>query len=187
MIERQRSLRRLVDSPTRVVCLLLLLWSFGGTRAASVTAAAATHSLAWPPVDYRQDEASVRVTLNPAHGQPLQQVVLGGDGRGTLQQRGQTRTFNIERKAVLDLINALYRMRFFDLPVELAAVRSVFEKDDGSVGTQSVKMHDATRTTVCFSLPQYEKCVAYQNQPPRELEEWVTHLLAEGQARSASR
>ena len=84
----------------------------------------------------------------------------------------------------LEVINALYRMRFFDLPAHLAPVRSVFPKDDGSVGTQATRPDDATTTTVCFTLPRYEKCVAHQAHPPPELEALVRRLLSDAEPRT---
>ena len=172
--------------PLRAQFLATLLMLVAGELTGPGLAAAGPPSAAvWPPMTYPLDEARVSVQRVAAHGLSPQRVVVAGSGDGRLERQGQSATFGVDRDSAVKIINALYGMRFFDLPAYLLPQRSVFRKDDGSVGTQAMKQHDATVTTVCFTLPGYEKCVVYEANPPRELEELVQRLLADSELRVA--
>lgn len=166
----------------------LLVAAAGALPGAAPADSAPAAGAGWPPAVFRLDELRLDVRREPAHGLPPQRVALGGDGTGSLERGGARRAFRIDREGVAGLVDALYRLRFFDLPAQLLPTRSVFLREDGSVGTQALRLHDAVTTTVCFVLPAYRKCVAYQADPPAELEAFVQRLLsaAEGQAGGAS-
>lgn len=137
----------------------------------------------WPPFDYGLAEASVRIQWLPSHGLPQQTLNLGGTGRASFERDGSTLQFTLTTDEFLGVVNELYRLRFFDLAEQLRPRRSVFMKEDGSVGTQASKMHDALTTKVCFSLSQFTKCVAYEAGPPLELDGLVQRLGAEARQR----
>ena len=139
-----------------------------------------------PPRTYRVDEVTLRVQRQHGHGQPTGQLVLAGKGQSTLQSGDRKRLFEHAAKDHLNALNGVYRIRFFDMPEQLRSPLSVFLKDDGSVGTQALKMADAGSTMVCFNLPQYEKCVRYDASGPRELEDWVVRVWADAEQRAAS-
>ncbi len=138
----------------------------------------------WPPLNYRFDEAAVRVQTQHGHGQPGSLLVLRTAG-STLAVGAREDAFPSDGKALLAVINTLYRIRFFDLPSNLPARRSVFLRDDGRVGMQMSNLSDTSTTTVCFTLPGFEKCVAWQTDPPQELDALAQRLLAD--ARQAAR
>ena len=156
--------------------IILLL---GQTTNVPMAAADTTPVRAWPPFDYRLDNAIVRVQLLPAHGLPQQTLTLPGAGLASFIRDGATVRFTPPANELLATINELYRMRFFDLPDRLLPTRSMFVKQDGALGTQAMKMHDALTTRVCFALPKFEKCVTYEADPPLELERLVQRLLAD--------
>ncbi len=128
----------------------------------------------------------MRVQRLYGHGQPMGQLVLAGKGQSTLQSGDRKRLFDHAAKDHLNVLNGLYRIRFFDLPAQVRSPLSVLLMDDGSVGTQVLKMADAGSTTVCFNLPHYEKCVRYDASGPRELEDFVQRLLADAEQRAQS-
>ncbi len=158
----------------------------GPAMAGKESSPAASSAAAWPPLAYRLEEVGISVQREPAHGLPLQRVSVSGSGEGVRQWQGRQEAFRIDRDGLLDIVNALYRMRFFDLPEWLLPPRSVFIKDDGSIGTQAVRMHDATTTSLCFTLPAYKKCVAYEANPPAELEALVQRVLTDAGRRVLS-
>lgn len=157
--------------------LALLLVVAAGAMTGPAVAGAASSAAAWPPLAYRLDEVDFSVLREPAHGLPPQRVSVSGSGEGMRQWQGRQESFRIDHDSLLDMVNALYRMRFFDLPARLLPPRSVFVKDDGSVGTQATRLHDATTTSICFTLSAYKKCVAYEADPPPELEAFVQRVL----------
>jgi hypothetical protein len=110
---------------------------------------------------------------------PVQRVSLSGTGSSTLERGDQKLSFRYADKDMLVLLNKLYRIRFFELPTRYTAKYSVFLKDDGSVGTQALKMSDASSTNVCFTVMAYEKYVTYSSEAPRELEDMVQRIFSE--------
>jgi len=133
-----------------------------------------------PPLAYRLDEVSVRLTRQPGSGTfPKRRVTLSGTGTATLERDGQTLPFSHPPGDVLALLNDLYRIRFFDLPTNLNVRYSVFLKDDGSIGTSVLRMLDASSTSVCLRLAAFEKCVTYASGGARELEEIVERVFSQ--------
>lgn len=128
----------------------------------------------------------MRVQRLYGHGQPMGQLVLAGKGQASLQSGDRKRLFEHAAKDHLNVLNGLYRIRFFDLPAQVRSPLSVLLMDDGSVGTQMLKMADAGSTTVCFNLPNYEKCVRYEAGGPTELEDWLARVWADAEQRAAS-
>ncbi len=169
-----RPRQRAVPAFTLVAALLVSAMTHGQTTVRADSPAVGD----WPPLSYRLDEAAVRVQRQHGHGQPGSLLVLRAAG-GTLAVGAREDAFRSDDKALLAAINALYRMRFFDLPSTLPARRSVFLRDDGRVGMQMLKLSDTSTTTVCFSLPGFEKCVAWQTDPPQELDALAQRLLAD--------
>ena len=177
------------STPRSVQCrLALLLVALPALLAPPVAMAAERAPAAWPPLSYRLDTAVLRLQRQPGHGQPKLALVVAGNGGATLDfgRPPGTRTFTLAADEVLALLNGLYRLRFFDLPVALRARPSVFLLPDGSVGTQVAKRVDTTATTVCISLAGDEKCVRYADgDGPPDLEAWVQAAFADAQRRTA--
>lgn len=167
------SLRRYVLSGFLSAFLCLI----GG----STMAAERSFTAGGPPLNYRLDELSVRLLRQPGHGLPGLRVSLAGTGAALLERDGQKRHFSYPVKDLLALVNELYRIRFFELPTTYATKYSVFIKEDGLLGTQGLRMSDASSTRVCFAVAGYEKCVSYGADGPRELEEIVLHVLADAE------
>lgn len=159
---------------------MLAFWAAG----AAAMAAERKPGANGPPLTYRLDQATVRVQRQFAHGQPMVQLSLPGRGQASLQSGERKRLFEHAARDHLNVLNGLYRMRFFDLPAQLRPPLSVFLDDEGRVGTQGLRMADAGSTTVCFSLPGYEKCVRYDASGPPELEDFVLRLLADAAQRA---
>ena len=154
------------------------------TAGAAAMAAERNAAADGPPRTYRLDEVTVRVQRQFGHGQPMGQLILPGQGQAMLQSGERKRLFDHPATDHLNVLNGLYRMRFFDMPAQLRAPLSVFLKDDGMVGTQALKMADAGSTSVCFSLPGYQKCVRYDGTGPRELDDFVERLFADAEQRA---
>ena len=155
--------------------LSALLCLIGG----SAMAAERSFVAGGPPLNYRLDELSVRFLRQPGHGLPGWRVSLAGSGAALLESDGQKRHFFYPVKDLLALVNELYRIRFFELPITYTTKYSVFIKDDGLLGTQGLRMSDASSTRVCFAVAAYEKCVSYGADGPRELEALVQHVVAD--------
>ncbi len=134
-----------------------------------------------PPLVYRLDEVSISLTRQPGSSTaPIQRINLSGTGSATLERGGQRMPFRYTPKDTLALLNALYKMRFFDLPTNYITRYSVFLKDDDTVGTSALRMPDASSTSVCVTLTAtYEKCVSYGAEGPYELENITARIFAE--------
>lgn len=146
------------------------------------TAAEPSFGAGGPPLVYRIDEVSVRLTRhsgNPAL--PIRRVILSGAGSATLERDGKEVQFPYGKKDLLALLNALYKIRFFDLPTQYSTQYSVFMKDDETVGTAALRMSDSGSTNICFAVTGYEKCVTYgpNAHGPLELENIAKRIFSD--------
>lgn len=132
----------------------------------------------WPPAHYRLEDARVVVDVRPTHGLPRQTLTLVGGGQSLYANGQGALRVPFAADELLVVVNELYRMRFFDLPAYILPVKEVFLGHDGYVDTQARRLHDSPTTSVCFALPLFEKCVAYEADLPAELEQLTRRLLA---------
>ncbi len=133
-----------------------------------------------PPLTYRLDEVSVRLIRHPGNpALPIRRVVLSGAGGATLERDGERMRFSYGNRELLALLNALYKIRFFDLPSQYNTRYSVFLKDDGTVGTEALRMPDSASTSICFAVSGYEKCVSYGRSGPLELEDIAKQIFSD--------
>ena len=138
-----------------------------------------------PPAAYRLDQVRVLVQRQFGHGQPGQTLKLLGPGSASFDADRRVSTITFDNKAVMALINGLYRLRFFDLPDDIGPLPSAVLKPDGTVGLMVTKVSDFTAVKVCFLAAGREKCVHYQQGAgPRELEDWVQGLLSDSARRA---
>ena len=131
-----------------------------------------------PPLAYRIDEVDLNLTRhrgNPAL--PIQRVRLSGAGNATLEHSGELVQISYSTRDLIALLNELYKIRFFELPSKYTTRYSVVLKEDGTVATSALRMTDAGSTSVCFAVSEYEKCVTYGRDGPRELENIVNRVF----------
>ena len=173
---------RSIPTPPISYLVAVLAWCGAPLQSAPLLANEGKVRAGPPPLAYRLDALSLRLLRQPGHGQAILALTMSGNGTATLES-GRTpskHAFSIASSDLVALVNGLHGLRFFDLPAVLGPRASVFLLADGSLGTQSLTLMDATTTTVCFALPGYEKCVRYvAGQGPRELEIWVDALLTD--------
>jgi hypothetical protein len=139
-----------------------------------VTAAAPTFGPTGPPLSYPLEQVGLSMTRRPGNASlPVEKIELKGSGTGTIALGTSMRKFAFQSRELLPLLNALYGIRFFDLPSDATTRYSVFIKADGSLGTSFVRMFDASSTELCFSLSApaapYLKCVAFSDDGLVEL------------------
>lgn len=132
------------------------------------------------PPTYRLDEINIRLTRHAGAraDSTAQRISISGTGSATLEQDGRKMLFTYSSEDLLTMLNAFYKIKFFDLPTRYNLRQSVFLKEDGSIGTSVLRMVDTASTTVCFSIPNYEKCITYSSDGPRDLEELTQQIFA---------
>lgn len=141
-----------------------------------------------PPLAYRIDEVTLRLTHRPGNSAfPIRRISLSGNGSASLERDGQFVQFPYATKDLLVLLNELYRIRFFDLPAKYTARYSIFLKDDGTVGTSALRMTDAGSTSICFAVAEYEKCVTYGRDGPLELEHFAKQVFSDAEGLAGER
>ena len=132
-----------------------------------------------PPVAYRIDEVHLHLTRHPGYAAPpIRQVRLSGTGNATLERGGELVQISCSTRDLVALLNELYKIRFFELPSKYITRYSIIVKDDGTVATSALRMTDAGSTSVCFAVTEYEKCVTYGRDGPRELDSGVLRFVA---------
>ena len=161
-------------------CLLIFVAVLMGTNAMAGQPKTRTGE---PPLTYRLEDVSIRITRSFGHGFPMQRIALSGTESATLERGKQRFPFDYPSADLLNFLNELYAIRFFDLPGDLTTKFSIFLKDDGSIGTSALRMMDAPSTSLCFTVADYEKCVTYGENGPRELEEIVERIFREADLR----
>lgn len=157
-----------------------LLVGVGTLSSFAVAATPITSGISRPPESYQVDGLSLQVTRQPGNGDlPLRRITLVGSGSLTLEQPPTTLPY--PPRLVVGWANELYGMRFFDLPAQQTTRFSVRLTDTGRVETDLLRMVDSETTRVCFRLPDFEKCVVYQEFEAPELEKLVKRLFLEAQ------
>ncbi|WP_166424482.1 hypothetical protein [Paraglaciecola sp. 20A4] len=151
-----------------ILFLTNLLLSMSVTSMASET----NHEIGGLPLTYQLSEVSISLTRHATAraGSTINRVSILGSGNATLEHGGKAIPFAYPSEEKVKLLNALYKIRYFNLPARLNIKYSVFLKEDGSIGTNVLRMSDAASTTICFNIPDYEKCVTYGSDGPVELE-----------------
>ena len=170
-----------LGAPSVVAALIagLPLATMANNTAATMT----TEHHAGPPAQYRIDDVTVRVLRQPGMRKvPLQRVTLPGSGDATLERDGAVLPFSYPQQKLLGVLDELYRIRFFEMPVSYTPRRSAVLRDDGTVLMQVQRMHDAPSTSVCVAIGSFEKCVTYGADAPVELKA-VEHLVFADAAR----
>ncbi|WP_227869182.1 hypothetical protein [Nitrosospira lacus] len=132
-----------------------------------------------PPLTYGIDEVRIRLIRHPGNAAlPAQRVSLSGSGSATLEQDGKTLSFTYEVTDLLAVINALYKIRFFDLPGDYTNQYSVFLKDGKTVETTALRMLDVNVMNICFTVAGYEKCVSYSDGQLPDLENIAKRIFS---------
>lgn len=168
--------------PTRLKPLVTSLLIGMSCLTGSNSMAMESTTTAGLPQTYRLEEVSVRLTRQPGRPNfPLQRISLTGKGSATLERDGQSQPFHYTAQDLLDVLNELYRIRFFDLAKNYSTRHSVSLKDDGTVITGHLRLQDASSTTVCFAVAAYEKCVTYTTEGPYELEKLTQRVFAQAE------
>lgn len=133
----------------------------------------------YPPNKYQLNDVIIKFTRHAGmiKNSTRKQVVISGNGASSIELNGKKQSLNYSPNALVSLINSLYKINFFDLPNRFNRNYTVVLNDDGSLTTNILKMTDAASTTVCFSVPHFEKCVTYSKDKPYELENIVQSVF----------
>lgn len=133
------------------------------------------------PTTYTLEKLNINLTIHAGSkkGASAQHLHISGMGNSTLEQNGKKIPLNYSPENIVNILNTFYQIRFFDLPTRHNIKYSVYLNEDGSIGTNALRMVDASSTTVCFNLPDYEKCVTYGSDGPSELQALTKHLFVE--------
>jgi len=132
-----------------------------------------------PPSTYHLNEIRLRFTHHPGNPAfPIERISLSGGDGAIFERGGQSARFPIAKQDLLNVVNELYAIRFFELPSDYTAQYSVVEKENGLIGTMASSMDDQPSTSVCFSITNYKKCVIYSRKGPPELENMVQRVFS---------
>ena len=156
--------------------------------ASNAVAAASAAEAGRPPATFRSDDVSFSIVWQPGHGPslPALRIALSGKGSGTLQRGKDKSSFTYSGDDLFAVLNELYRIRYFDLPNDYTQNTSIFRREDGTLGTQSLRASDLSTTRVCLTIAAYEKCVTYAKDGPAELEQLVRRLIADVEQRTGT-
>jgi hypothetical protein len=141
-----------------------------------------------PPLAYSIQEVNLHLTRQSGKAAfPVRRVSLSGKGTAAFEQGEEFLQVSYSTRALVTLLNELYRIRFFELPSHYTARYSVFLKDDGMIATSALRMMDAGSTRICFAVTGYEKCVMYGRDGPNDLENIVNGVFDDLEKRAVGK
>ena len=139
-----------------------------------------------PAGPYRIGDIGVTVNVQPGHGLPVRRLSLAAEGDSVLEVGGKAQRFAYPAADLLAAVNVLQRLRFFEMPDQLAPLRRLSQGPDGRIYTQLTRMSDTGTVTLCVQLADFRKCVSYQQDAPPELEALALRLLSDAQRRTGA-
>lgn len=152
--------------------------------AASGGAGAVAHKTAQastgPVFDARQLDIHLSRLAGNVAQQPWQ-VQLSGAGQSSYSRNGKTWSLPYAAKDAVALLNALYAIRFFDLPQDYSSQDVAQLRADGSVVVLQRFTSNSNLNRLCVRIAAVEKCVAFGQQAPAELVRIFEHQYAEAE------
>ena len=79
------------------------------------------------------------------------------------------------------LLNALFEIRFFDLPAQFSSQDVAQLLEDGSVRLIQKFTSSSGGNSVCVNIAAFEKCVRYGPQTPVELDRIFQRVFADAE------
>ena len=114
------------------------------------------------------------------------QVQVSGAGQSSYSRSGKTWRLPYEAKDAVALLNALYAIRFFDLPHDYSSQDVAQLRADGSVVVLQKFTSNSNLNRVCVSIAAAEKCVGFGKQAPVELERIFERQFADAERLAVS-
>ena len=124
-----------------------------------------------PPLQYELSQVTISIRHQTSRGIPGgYEIMVSGDGAGSYVQNkaGKSATTNlrVSKEQLLELINAFYKIHFFELADTYSVRRRVILRDGSTVVTGLRKLVDMGGTKVCIRIADYNKCITVvDNQP----------------------
>ncbi|MDD5037075.1 MAG: hypothetical protein PHE55_20300 [Methylococcaceae bacterium] len=134
------------------------------------------------PRAFEVSQLSIRLSRQAGNAvyQPWE-VRLSGGGGEILSHDGKQWSLPYAAKDVVALLNALYEIRFFDLPAQYSTQDVAQLLDDGSVRMIQKFTSSSGGNSVCVNIASFEKCVHYGLQAPVELDRIFQRVFADAQ------
>jgi hypothetical protein len=131
-----------------------------------------------PPSTYRFDDISIRITRHP--GSPafsIREISLSAEGGAIIRDDSATVRLPFAKQNMLNIVNELYQIRFFEMASDYTVEYSMVQNEDGILSTMISSMEDEPSTSVCIFIKEYKKCVIYSRKGPFELENLVQRVF----------
>ena len=130
--------------------------------------------------DVRQLDIRLSRQASNAAQQPWQ-VQVSGAGQSSYNVNGKTWPLPYAAKDAVALLNALYAIRFFDLPQDYSTQDVAQLRADGSIVVLQKFTSNSNLNSVCVSIAAVEKCVRFGALAPIELERIFKHQIADAE------
>lgn len=168
----------------RVSSIALLACLLGMLAPPPVGAQAPRATSPGMPRTFELAALSIHLSQQPGNAAYAPRIVhLSGNG-GILIGNGKQRPFPYSASDLVGLLNALYEIRFFDLPTLYSTQDVAQLHADGTVSLINKFTSSASANSVCVAVAAFEKCVRYGPRAPLELERIVQRIVSEAESRS---
>ena len=161
---------------TRTRCArhwVLALLAFGFGLTPSMRPAVAATDCRLPPPRYPLAQVTISLSRPPGRAPGgASRITISGDGRVSAthgrdtEPRSSARTLSAEK--LIDLLNAFYRVHFFEMVDSHGVDRTVQLGPAGMVETLATKWMDRGGKRLCVELGDYRKCVTIVQGRPVE-------------------
>ena len=162
-------------SKYRLILSLLVLIFVGSEVLSEEGPPLKTLGPAGPPLSYKIQDVTIQLVHNAGYGPGGgYSIHVHGDGTGHYwfsqpPSLPEEWDFSLSRPAVVDLLNAFYKARFFDLSPSYAQQFGVAVSEDGTVTTTETVTADAGSTRITIKIGSYERTVSWSLNAPSEL------------------
>ena len=109
------------------------------------------------------------------------EVHMSGAGGGNLIHDGKHSPLPYASRDVVALLNALFEIRFFDLPAQFSSQDVAQLLEGGSVRLIQKFTSSSGGNSVCVNIAAFEKCVRYGPQTPVELDRIFQRVFADAE------
>lgn len=131
-----------------------------------------------PPDNYLLDQVNISITHTTGHKLPgSYQINLDGSLTASRTvDRDKTNSISLSKDDFMEILNAFYKVHFFELQDTYTKQTSVALLEDNKIKTYRTKMMDTSSKRVCITLADYKKCITIVNNQPSVLTQVITKI-----------
>lgn len=131
-----------------------------------------------PPKEYHLSDCSIQaIRYSGGPSRSVTRVTLYGTGNATIDTDNTASTIHFSPTEFVQILNELYRIKFFEIPSDYINQHSVSLSNGGTIRTRSIRLMDTDRIEIRCNIGEYKKSVLFSNHTPTDLVKVATRIL----------